>query len=254
MPSLNKVAVVAGGTGGIGRAICLTLAAEGFDIAFTYRTNHQGADSLAGQIAALGQRVQSASLALEDAEAVASFVANVAQTFGGISSAIYAAGPDLKLRSIADLTAKDWSNVIDVDVKGSFHLFSSALPHLRTAENGTVVAVVTAAVERVPSHDILSAAPKAAVEMLVRGIAKEEGRHGIRANCVGPGWIGKSGMGARLMDTSLSQSYIDKTLKSIPLRKFGEPQDIADAVAFLISTKAKFVTGQTIAVDGGAQV
>jgi NAD(P)-dependent dehydrogenase (short-subunit alcohol dehydrogenase family) len=253
MSEVSKVALVAGGTGGIGRAICLALAADGFDIAFTYRNNSEGAKSLAAEIAAMGRSTVSASLALEDADAVAEFVAKAAQQFGGINSAIYAVGPDLKLKSIADLTAKDWSDVIDVDVKGSFHVFSSALPHLRKTR-GTVVAIVTSAVERVPSSDILSAAPKAAVEMLVRGIAKEEGRRGIRANCVGPGWIGGGGMGARLMETTLTKEYLEKTLKFIPLHKFGEPEDIANAVAFLVSDKAKYITGQTIAVDGGMQI
>lgn len=253
MPN-NKIAIVAGGTGGIGRAVCLTLAREGFDIGFTYRNNRDGARTLSEQIIAMGREVESASVALEDADAVAEFVARVVEKFGSINSAIYAVGPDLKLKPIADITAKEWSDVIDVDVKGSFNLFSSALPHLRKAGDGTVVAVVTAAVERVPSLDILSAAPKAAVEMLVRGIAKEEGRRGIRANCVGPGWIAGEGMGARLMETSLTQDYIDKTRKFIPLRKFGAPEDIANAVAFLISDKARYITGQTIAVDGGMQI
>jgi NAD(P)-dependent dehydrogenase (short-subunit alcohol dehydrogenase family) len=251
---MSKVAVVAGGTGGIGGAICLALAADGFDIAFTYRNNREGAKELSDQIARLGRKAEADSVSLEDSSAVDKFVANAAQSLGGINSAIYAAGPHLELKSIGDLTAKEWSDVIDVDVKGSFHLFSSALSYLRKAGNGTVIAVVTSAVERVPSHDILSAAPKAAVEMLVRGIAKEEGRRGIRANCVGPGWIGGGGMGARLMQTSLTQEYIDKTLKLIPLRKFGEPADIANAVSFLISDKAKYITGQTIAVDGGMQI
>lgn len=254
MSTINKVAVIAGGSGGIGRAICLALAADGFDIAFTYRNNHEGAKSLSAQITGMGRRAESASVALEDADAVADFVSGAAKNFGGINSAIYAVGPDLKLKPIADISPREWSDVINVDVKGSFNLFSSALPHLRKTGDGTVVAVVTAAVERVPSLDILSAAPKAAVEMLVRGIAKEEGRRGIRANCVGPGWIAGEGMGARLMETSLTQDYIDKTQKFIPLRKFGAPEDIANAVAFLVSDKAKYITGQTIAVDGGMQI
>jgi NAD(P)-dependent dehydrogenase (short-subunit alcohol dehydrogenase family) len=254
MTGVRKVAVVAGGTGGIGRAICLALAADGFDIAFSYRRNGDGAKSLSEQIAAIGRNAEGSSLALDNPDTVAEFMAWAVQRFGSVNTAIYAAGPELSLKSIADLTTKEWSDVIDVDVKGSFYFFSNALPHLREAGNGSLVAIVTSAVERVPSYDILSAAPKAAIEMLVRGIAKEEGRRGIRANCVGPGWVGGGGMGARLMQTTLTAEYLEKTLKIIPLRKFGEPEDIANAVAFLVSDKAKYITGQTIAVDGGMQI
>src|SRR6476619_6733784 len=122
---MSKVAVVAGGTGGIGGAICLALAADGFDIAFTYRNNREGAKELSDQIARLGRKAEADSVSLEDSSAVDKFVANAAQSLGGINSAIYAAGPHPELKSIGNLTAKEWSDVIDVAVKGAFHLFPS---------------------------------------------------------------------------------------------------------------------------------
>ena len=114
------------------------------------------------------------------------------------------------------------------------------------------MAVITAAVERVPARDIQSAAPKAAVEMLMRGVAKEEGRNGVRANCVGPGWIA-AGLGKQVIDNELSPEMVDRIVKAIPLRTMGEGQDIADAALFLLSSRAKFITGQSLAVDGGMQ-
>ena len=95
--------------------------------------------------------------------------------------------------------------------------------------------------------------PKAAIEMLIRGVAKEEGRYGIRANCVGPGWV-NAGLGKAVLDNEFPPEHVERIKKSIPLRKFGEPEDLAEAVVFLLSSRAKFITGQSLAVDGGGQL
>ncbi|MNE66024.1 2-(S)-hydroxypropyl-CoM dehydrogenase [compost metagenome] len=124
---------------------------------------------------------------------------------------------------------------------------------MKKAGGGAYVAVITAAVERVPVRDICSAAPKAAIEMLMRGVAKEEGRFGVRANCVGPGWI-DAGLGREVMRTELTEEHIEQIRRSIPLRRIGQPEDIAEAVVFLLSSKASFISGQSLAVDGGMQL
>jgi NAD(P)-dependent dehydrogenase (short-subunit alcohol dehydrogenase family) len=114
--------------------------------------------------------------------------------------------------------------------------------------------VITCAVERVPVRDIMSAAPKAAIEMLIRGVAKESGRFGIRANCVGPGWI-LAGLGKKGIEEKLDQKQRDAILKqTIPLQRFGEGDDIANAALFLCSQQANYITGQSLAVDGGLQL
>lgn len=245
------VAIVAGGSGGIGSAICLGLAREGSDVLLTYNSNRAAAEQIAEEIRAMGRRADIVQLRLDDPEAVAAFVNQGAQQFGRIHSVVYAAGPALHMSLISQLSPQAWSNVISSDVNGCFNLVHAVLPHLKGG--GSLVAVITSAVERVPVRDICSAAPKAAIEMLMRGVAKEEGRHGIRANCVGPGWV-DAGLGRQVMDEELNAEQIDAIRRSIPLRRIGRAEEIANAVVFLLSSKASFISGQSLAVDGGMQV
>lgn len=245
------VAIVAGGSGGIGSAICVALAREGSDVLLTYNANREAAEKVADQIRALGRKAEIAPLKLDDPDAVSAFVNGGAERFGRVHSVVYAAGPALHMSLISQLSPKEWARVVNTDVNGCFNLVHAALPHLKGG--GALVAVITAAVERVPARDICSAAPKAAIEMLIRGVAKEEGRNGIRANCVGPGWI-DAGLGRQVMDNELSAEQIEAIRRAIPLRRIGTANEIAEAVLFFLSSKASFVTGQTLAVDGGMQI
>lgn len=247
-----KTALVTGGTGCIGRAICLKLARDGYDIAFTYHRNHAGAQELAAAIGKLGRKAVFSSVSLDVMAEVRRFVDNAMKNLSQIGAVVYASGPDLQMKSLADMDEADWSRVVDVDVKGAFHLVSCCLPHLRAYGSASVVAILAAAIRRLPRNDIMSAGPKAAIEMLMKSLAKEEGERGIRANCVAPGWI-NGGIGARFLDKATPE-YIEKTRRTVPLKRFGEPEDIANLVTFLLSDQARYITGQTIAVDGGLQI
>ena len=142
---------------------------------------------------------------------------------------------------------------LDADASGFFAVASPALPHLRQTE-GSIVAVTTAATRRYPVRDGLSSIPKAAVEAAIRGIAAEEGRFGVRANTVGPGML-VDGMAERLMASGdLDESALDAARGNIAMRRFGSAADIAEAVCFLASQRAKFITGQHLDVDGGFTV
>lgn len=250
MTASKGLALVIGGSGGIGSAICARLATEGYDVAFSYNANKAAADKVADAIRDGGKRVEAAAVDITDAAAVKAFVDGAAARLGPISAVVYAGGPSLHMTLIADLAPADWSRVIDVDVKGCFHLVWAALPHLTAARSGAIVAVITAAVDTVPKRDIMSAAPKAAIEMLMRGVAKEEGRNGVRANCVGPGWI-DAGLGRQVMEAELGGEQVERVRRAIPLHRFGKAEDIAEAVAFLLAPGAAYITGQTIKVDGG---
>ena len=146
-----------------------------------------------------------------------------------------------------------WPSQLAEDAAGFFNVVHPALPHLRDAE-GSVVAVTTAATARYPVRDGLSSAPKAAVEALVRALAAEEGRYGVRVNAVGPGML-TDGMAARLISSGeLSEEALAATRGNIPLRRFGTATDIAEAVCFLASDRAGFISGQKLDVDGGYSV
>jgi NAD(P)-dependent dehydrogenase (short-subunit alcohol dehydrogenase family) len=147
----------------------------------------------------------------------------------------------------------DFAVAVEREVTDSFNLLHPALAHLR-ASKGSIVAVTTAATARYPVRDGLSAAPKAAIEQLILSLAVEEGRFGVRANCVGPGML-TDGMAERLIASGdLSEEALAITRANIPLNRFGRATDIAEAVCFLASPRANFITGQLLRVDGGYSV
>lgn len=247
----GQVAVVIGGTGAIGGAIARRLAEEGADIAFVYRSSAEKAARLVAEIEGLGRRVHGASVKIEDADAVGHFMADVMAAFGRIDTLVYASGPSFPLAFISALKPEDWSGVFAADVNGCFFALTAALPHLRAAK-GCFVAITAAGVERALARDVLSLAPKSAITTLVRTIALEEGRRGVRANCVAPGFI-DGGLGASILETVGSKGA-DAILGTIPLRRTGTVEEIADAVSFVSSKRASYITGTTIFVSGGMEL
>jgi NAD(P)-dependent dehydrogenase (short-subunit alcohol dehydrogenase family) len=242
-------AIVFGGSGGIGRAVCVRLAESGCDVELTYRTNAAAAEAVTASIRALGRRAEAHAVAAGDEKAVASFVDGAAARLGGIHTVVHAAGSDIPMRFVSELSREQWRGVMEADATGFFDLVRASLPHLR-ASRGSIVAVTSAGLYRFPSRDVLSVAPKAAIEALVRAVAKEEGRFGVRANCVALGVI-EAGIFSRLSGGDLGKDWIDAARRNTPLRRFGTAEEVADAVEFLASSRAAYVTGQTLALDGG---
>jgi len=247
----GQAAVVVGGTGALGRAIALRLAAEGADVAFTYRSNAKGAQALAGEMDRLGVRSLGMAVAIENPAAVESYVAQVIGTFGRLDTLVYASGPTFSLEFVAGVSFEEWSRVMDADVKGCFNIVRAALSHLRDTR-GSIVAVVTGGVNKAIARDVLSIAPKAAVQSLIRAVALEEGRFGVRANCLAPGFIA-GGLGASIMD-AVGPDQAKAMLKAVPMRRTGTVDEIADAAAYLSSARASYVTGNTLFVTGGMEL
>jgi len=245
-------ALVIGGSGAIGGAICRALARAGSNVVVGYHGHHEIAERVVQDVVALGRHGHAANADLLRPESLQGVVDEAVQRYGYIHSVVYAAGPAIEFRYINQISPAEWARVMSLDVNGCFNLISTVLPHLRERKSGAIVALITAAVDRAPPRDILSAAPKSAIQMLMRGVAREEGRSGIRANCVGPGYIA-AGLGAATVHHD-TKDYVERMVKAIPLRRPGQPDDVADVVCFLLSDKARYVTGESIAVAGGLQL
>ena len=245
------VALVVGGSGGVGQSIALKLAEQGCDVAVTYRSKESAAQAVVAQIEALGRRASAHALSLADEPGVGACVAAVTERYGRLHTVVHAAGSPIDQPYFSAVTPEQWRNVMEADVNGFFHVAHHTLAKLKAGGGGSYVYVSSAGLARYPTGDVLSVAPKGAVEALLRAIAKEEGRFGIRANSVALGVI-DAGMFHRLVETGeLNQAYLDASKRNIALRRFGTAEEVAEAAAFLASSRASYITGHVLRVNGG---
>lgn len=244
----NRVALVFGGTGGLGSGCVRTLARDWSTVAITYRQARSKAEELAaelphGQGFAVGCDVS-------DARSVREAIETVTTQRGEVGAIVFACGVAIEQPHISEITEEQWREVIDHELLGFIRVTTAIIPYFRAHGGGSIVAVTSMANTRFIVGDAISAVPKAGIETLSRGIAKEEGRYGIRSNTVAAGAM-NAGLGERYIAQKFTPDFWEKFKKSIPLRAFGEASDIGEAVGYFASARAKYVTGQTIVVDGG---
>lgn len=242
-------AFVIGGSGGLGKAVCQVLANEWSGLFFTYNRNQRAAQDLKDELDPVCP-TDYCAMDVTDIQSVQSGIAAAVERFGQIGTLVFASGANIEQPYVANIEQDEWDRVLNIELSGFTRTVRHILPVFRQQGFGTLVSVVSFAPYHFPPGDALSAVPKAGIEVLCRAIAKEEGRYGIRANSVAPGII-NAGLGNVFQDKLFNPEIWQQQRKRVPLKRFGEGEDIAHAAAFLASEKSRYITGQTIIVDGG---
>jgi 3-oxoacyl-[acyl-carrier protein] reductase len=240
----GKVAIVTGGSRGIGRAIVELLAAEGADVTLFYRDQAAAAQEVVDAAQATGAKVASDKVDVRDSKACAAAVDRVAERAGRIDILVNNAGM-IRDNQLAAMDDEDVSLVLDTNVGGVFNVTRAVVPHMIVQRAGKIINLSSVAGEKGGRGQTNYAASKGAVNAFTRALAVELAPRKINVNCVAPGVI----------ETEMSQAVRDMagdTVKSrILLKRYGKAEEVAYAVWFLASRYADYVTGQVIAVDGG---
>lgn len=243
----SKVALVTGGSRGIGRATVLRLAQDGYDVAFCYQSDEEAARQLEKEVETLGRRVLARRADVCDTAAVRELVSGTEQALGPIDAAVTAAGitRDNPLVMMAD---EEWHQVLDVNLNGVYNLCRASVFSMMKRRTGVIVNISSVAGVYGNATQTNYSASKAGIIGFSRALAKEVGRYGIRANVVAPGFIDTD------MTSSLSGSVREKALETIPLGRLGQAEEVADMVSYLVSDRAAYVTGAVLQIDGGITI
>ncbi|GCA31117.1 3-oxoacyl-ACP reductase [Staphylococcus aureus] len=241
---MTKSALVTGASRGIGRSIALQLAEEGYNVAVNYAGSKEKAEAVVEEIKAKGVDSFAIQANVADADEVKAMIKEVVSQIGSLDVLVNNAGitrDNLLMR----MKEQEWDDVIDTNLKGVFNCIQKATPQMLRQRSGAIINLssVVGAVGNPGQANYV--ATKAGVIGLTKSAARELASRGITVNAVAPGFIVSD------MTDALSDELKEQMLTQIPLARFGQDTDIANTVAFLASDKAKYITGQTIHVNGG---
>ncbi len=240
----GKIALVTGGTRGIGKGICLKFAQEGATVVFTYLSSEEKANALAKDLSANGTEVmaiRSDASKLEETEAL---INQIVEKYGRLDVVVNNAGitrDNLLMR----MKEEDWDAVMDTNLKSVFNVTKAVQRTMLKQRSGSIINISSIVGVQGNAGQSNYAASKAGIIGFTKSIAKELGSRNIRCNAITPGFIETE------MTEALDESVVDEWRKSIPLKRGGSPEDVANAAVFLASDLSAYVTGQTISVCGG---
>jgi 3-oxoacyl-[acyl-carrier protein] reductase len=241
----NKVAIVTGSARGIGRAIALKLAEVGADIVVNdIAAAAEALESTANEIRALNRKALAVTADVSSSPDVARLTETAASTMGRIDILVNNAGVT-RDQLLMRMTDEDWDTVLNIDLKSAFLCTRAVLRHMMKQRWGRIISIASVVGIMGNAGQANYAAAKAGVIGLTKSIAKEVGSRGITANAIAPGFI------ETRMTEQLDEKQRQALLQRIPLGSIGTPRDVAEAVAFLASEEAKYITGQVLGIDGG---
>ncbi|MGQ0612213.1 MAG: 3-oxoacyl-ACP reductase FabG [Planctomycetaceae bacterium] len=242
--SPRRIALVTGGSRGIGAAICRTLARDGFDVALVHHQDATNARSVAQALGAIGRRALAIDADVADTRSAQEVVDRVEKELGALDALVCCAGvtEDAVLWKMSE---EAWDRVLDVNLKGCFNYLRAAARPMRARRRGRIVAVASINGLRGKFGQANYAASKAGLLALAKTAARELGPSGITVNAVAPGMVRTA------MVQGLPPSFLDQALRESVLGRIGDPEDVAELVAFLCSDRSRHITGECIRVDGG---
>ena len=237
----GKVAVVTGGSRGIGKAICLTFAKQGADIAFLYAGNTVKAEETLKELEGMGVKAKAYQCNVADADAVAAVVKEITKDFGGIQILVNNAGIT-KDKLVPMMKAADFDAVVDTNLKGTFYMIKGVYPLFMKQKSGKIINISSVSGLMGNPGQANYSASKAGVVGLTKSVAKELASRGVCCNAIAPGFIA----------TEMTESLENDALKeAIPMKRFGAAEEVAKLALFLASEHSDYITGEVIKIDGG---
>ena len=244
----GKVALVTGGSKGIGRAISIDLAGNGADVALTFLpTEEKAVKTVVDALKTSGRRVREYPVEISDFEQVQRLVERVVSDFGRLDILVNNAGINWD-GVVWKMTEEQWDRVIDVDLKGAFNAIRAATPIFKNQRSGKIVTITSINGLRGRFGQANYAAAKAGLVGLTKTVAREMGKYGVNVNAVAPGMIETD------MVRNLTEEARQRSIAETVFNRLGQPEDVAHLVSFLCTEKARHITGEVIKVDGGQDI
>lgn len=240
----GKTALVTGGSRGIGKAIALELARSGAEIALLYAGNQGAAEQTVSEIAAMGKRAAAYRCDVSSFQETEACVKEILEQFEKVDILVNNAGIT-KDGLVLNMTEEAFDSVVDTNLKGAFHMIRHLYGHMMRRRSGRIINISSVAGVMGNAGQANYASAKAGMIGLTKSVARELAGRGVTCNAIAPGFIQTD------MTAKLSQKVLDAAVAGIPMKKMGQPEDIAKLAAFLCSEGAGYLTGQVIQVDGG---
>lgn len=244
MTNKEQVAVVTGASRGIGAATAVSLGDAGYTVAVLYKSNQAGAEKTVEKIQKNGGQARAYQLDVTDSTAVTAVTAQITAELGDVSVLVNNAGVS-EQKLFTDITDADWSNMLSVHLNGAFYLSRAVLPAMLHEKYGRIINIASMWGETGGSCEVHYSAAKAGLIGLTKALAKELAPSGITVNAVSPGAVETDMM--KMLGREVCESVAEET----PVGRLGQPEEIADAVCFLASEKAAYITGQVLSINGG---